>query len=160
MGDFEVCMYGIPVSAIVGGACACWIDICGGSDTGDCRVGGFDWVLDGSVGVKNNGNLRIWTFIRLLCYNKNRQILCKTETTKNENSVTTDKIEEITITIVVTQDKYLLDEQEVTLTQIKEKVNDESAVTKVILEDNYASTKAWDDIKTNLAEWGIIPIEQ
>lgn len=64
------------------------------------------------------------------------------------------------ITIIVTQDEYFIDEQKVTLTQIKEKVTDESAVIKVVLENNYASAKAWDDIRTSLAEWGIIPIEQ
>lgn len=42
MGDFEVCMYSIFVSAIVGGACACRVDICGYSDIGDCGVGGAD----------------------------------------------------------------------------------------------------------------------
>lgn len=77
-----------------------------------------------------------------------------------EDSTTADEIEEIIITIVVTQDKYFIDEQEVTFTQIKEKVTDKSAIIKVVLENNYASAKAWDDIKTNLAEWGVIPIEQ
>lgn len=83
-----------------------------------------------------------------------------TGTITEEYSETIDEIEEVTITIVVTQDQYLIDEQKVTLTQIKEKVTDTSAIIKVVLEDNYASTKAWDEIKINLAEWGIIPIEQ
>lgn len=64
------------------------------------------------------------------------------------------------ITIVVTQDKYMMDEQEVTLTQIKEKVTDTSAEITVVLENNYASAKAWDEIKNNLQQWGIVPIEQ
>lgn len=84
----------------------------------------------------------------------------ETEKIESEEPVITDEIEETTITIIVTQDKYLIDEQEVTLTQIRERVTDESVIVKVVLEDNYASTKAWDDIKTSLAEWGIIPIEQ
>lgn len=84
----------------------------------------------------------------------------KTETVIEEDSETIDEMEEITITIVVTQDQYLIDEQKVTLTQIKEKVTDTSVKIKVILEDNYASTKAWDEIKRNLTEWGIVPIEQ
>lgn len=46
----------------------------------------------------------------------------------------------------------MIEEQEVTLTQIKQKVTDKSAIIKVILEDNYASAKAWDDIKTSLTE--------
>ena len=77
-----------------------------------------------------------------------------------DNQAAADEPKEITITIVVTQDQYLIDEQQVTLTQIKEKVTDKSATIKVILEDNYASAKAWDDIKINLEKWGIIPIEQ
>ena len=71
-----------------------------------------------------------------------------------------DKNEEITVTIVVMQDKYMIEEQEVTLTQIKEKVTDKSAIIKVVLEDNYASAKAWDNIKSSLTEWDIVPIEQ
>ena len=71
-----------------------------------------------------------------------------------------DKNEEITVTIVVKQDKYVIEEQEVTLTQIKEKVTDKSAIIKVVLEDNYASAKAWDNIKSSLTEWDIVPIEQ
>lgn len=84
----------------------------------------------------------------------------KTETVTDMRSEAIDEVEEITVTIVVKQDKYVIEEQEVTLTQIKEKVTDKSAIIKVILEDNYASAKAWDDIKTSLTEWGIVPIEQ
>ncbi len=82
-----------------------------------------------------------------------------TETVDNVSTVE-EETEEITITIVVTQDEYYIDEQKVTMTQIKEKVMDKSATIKVILEDNYASMKAWDDIKTKLMEWEVIPIEQ
>lgn len=77
-----------------------------------------------------------------------------------EDSATVEESEELIITIVVTQDKYFIDDQEVTLTQINEKVTDESAIIKVVLENNYASAKAWDDIKSSLTEWGVIPIEQ
>lgn len=84
----------------------------------------------------------------------------KTETVTDMRSEAIDEVEEITVTIVVKQDKYVIEEQEVTLTQIKEKVTDNSAIIKVILEDNYASAKAWDDIKTSLTDWGIVPIEQ
>lgn len=84
----------------------------------------------------------------------------KTETVTDMRSEAIDEVEEITVTIVVKQDKYVIEEQEVTLTQIKEKITDKSAIIKVILEDNYASAKAWDDIKTSLTEWGIVPIEQ
>ena len=84
----------------------------------------------------------------------------KTESVTDKRSKVMDEVEEITITIVVTQDQYLIDEQEVKLTQIKEKVTDKSAIIKVILEDNYASAKAWDDIKACFAEWEIVPIEQ
>ena len=82
------------------------------------------------------------------------------ENTIDEEPAEADEVKEITITIVVTQDKYLIDDQEVTLTQIKDKVTDESAKITVILEDNYASAKIWDDLKTSLADWGVIPIEQ
>ena len=81
-------------------------------------------------------------------------------TVSDENQMIVEDPEEVTITIVVTQDKYMIDGQEVTLTQIKEKVTDESKTIKVVLEDNYASAKTWDEIKTNLAEWDIVPIEQ
>ncbi len=84
----------------------------------------------------------------------------ETETVTEGDLETIEELDEITITIVVTQDQYLIDGQEVTLTQIKEKVTDTSAKIKVILEDNYASTKAWDEIKRNLTEWEIVPIEQ
>ena len=84
----------------------------------------------------------------------------KTESVTDKRPEVTNEVEEITITIVVTQDQYLIDDQEVTLTQIKEKVTDKSAIIKVILEDNYASAKAWDDIKASLAEWEVVPIEQ
>lgn len=82
------------------------------------------------------------------------------ETTMEEDVESIDEYEEIEITIVVMQDKYLIDEQEVTLTQIKERVTNKSAAIKVILEDNYASAKAWDDIKINLTKWGVTSIEQ
>lgn len=82
------------------------------------------------------------------------------ETATKVPSEIMDEVEKITVTIVVKQDKYLIEDQEVTLTQIKEKVTDKSAIIKVILEDNYASAKAWDDIKISLTEWGIVPIEQ
>ena len=52
-----------------------------------------------------------------------------------------EETEEITITIVVTQDEYYIDEQKVTMTQIKEKVMDKSATIKSNIEDNYASGK-------------------
>lgn len=84
----------------------------------------------------------------------------KTETVTDESPVVKNEVEETTITIVVTQDQYSIDEQKVTLTQIRERVTDESATINVVLEDNYASTKAWDDIKTSLANWGVTPIEQ
>ena len=82
------------------------------------------------------------------------------ETDDAQPSKAADELKKITVTIVVTQDQYLIDEQNVTLTQIKEKVTDESAIIKVVLEDNYASAKAWDNIKISLAEWGIVPVEQ
>lgn len=82
------------------------------------------------------------------------------ETDDSQPSKAADELKKITVTIVVTQDQYWIDEQNVTLTQIKEKVTDESAIIKVVLEDNYASAKAWDNIKISLAEWGIVPVEQ
>lgn len=84
----------------------------------------------------------------------------KSEAVVDESSVINDETKEITINIVITQDQYSIDEQVVTLTQIREKLTDESAMINVVLEDNYASAKAWDEIKTSLAEWGITPIEQ
>lgn len=80
--------------------------------------------------------------------------IMSTEKSSEEN-------DEITITIVVMQDQYFIDEQTVTLTQIKEKIADmsDNNIT-VVLENNYASTKAWDNLKTNLEKMDVTIIEQ
>jgi flagellar basal body-associated protein FliL len=77
-----------------------------------------------------------------------------------EQTESSQNQEETTVTIVVKQDQYYIDEQEVTLTQIKEKVTAMNENLTVIIENNYASAKTWDEIKNYLEEWGISPIEQ
>ncbi|MBE5923588.1 MAG: hypothetical protein E7271_03850 [Lachnospiraceae bacterium] len=83
---------------------------------------------------------------------------------ENDSAISSEmKSEEIekkeSVTIVVKQDEYYIDNQQVTLTQLKEKVTDKS-VSEVIIENNYASSKTWDELKNSLDDWGITPVEQ
>lgn len=71
-----------------------------------------------------------------------------------------EKPEEMTVTIEVKKDVYLMDGQEVTLSQIKNKVTDSSKKIKVVLVNNYAATKAWDELKAAFTEWGIEAVEE
>ena len=66
---------------------------------------------------------------------------------------------EIKIVIVVKKDQYLVDDKEVTLDEIKAMVTEAENVT-VVIENNYASVQAWDDLKSSLTEWGITPVEE
>jgi hypothetical protein len=68
--------------------------------------------------------------------------------------------EEKLITIVVKQDKYLIDDKELTISEIMDICSDDSIVAEVVIEDNYASVKAWDDIKSILDDMEIVYDEQ
>ncbi len=63
------------------------------------------------------------------------------------------------VVIVVKQDKYYVDDKEVTLTEIEALVTGEENVI-VTLENNYASVEAWDNLRTKLYEWKITVVEE
>lgn len=80
---------------------------------------------------------------------------------QGEQAVTETKPEEEEkITIEVKKDLYLIEGKEVSLEEIKEKVTTSDKKVSVILENNYASAKSWDEIKNALSEWGITTIDQ
>lgn len=81
-------------------------------------------------------------------------------TETSETVETEPEQKEVTVVIVVKQDSYFVEEKEVTLSEIKEKVTDASSKVKVVVENNYAGAEAWDNLKKSLSEWGITPIEQ
>lgn len=70
------------------------------------------------------------------------------------------RVEEKVIQIEVKKDIYLVEGEEVTLSRIKEKVTEPSKSIKVTLVNHYASTKAWDELKSALMEWGIEAAEE
>lgn len=76
------------------------------------------------------------------------------------SDVVNEEPEEKLITIVVKQDKYLIDDKELTISEIKDICSDDSIVAEVVIEDNYASVKAWDDIKSILDDMEIVYDEQ
>lgn len=85
----------------------------------------------------------------------NNPTVSATESVKEE-----DTKPETTVTVEVIKDVFLMDGKEVTLSQIKESVTDTSKQVKVVLVNNYASTKTWDEIKSALTEWGIQAVEE
>ena len=77
------------------------------------------------------------------------------------NSDTEQEIEKETIIIEVKQSQYLVDGKEVTLSDIESMLSaDKVENTVFILEDNYASTKAWDEVKKLFTSYEISVIEQ
>lgn len=65
------------------------------------------------------------------------------------------------ITIEVKQGQYLIDGEEKTLAEIEALLSEEAAAEKsYVLADNYASTKAWDDIKALFTAYEIDVVEQ
>lgn len=85
-------------------------------------------------------------------------------TVDEEKDVVEDKKDETiaaTVTIEVKQGQYLIDGEEKTLAEIEALLTGENAAnTSFILEDNYASTKAWDEIKALFTEHEIDAVEQ
>lgn len=72
-----------------------------------------------------------------------------------------DETDNITVLIEVKQGQYLLDGEECTLSDIEAiLMSDEVENTLFILEDNYASAKAWDEIKGLFTRYEISVIEQ
>lgn len=69
--------------------------------------------------------------------------------------------EQNTVLIEVKQSQYLINEEEKTLSEIETLLSEENAGNTVfILEDNYASTKAWDEIKKLFTSYGVSVVEQ
>lgn len=85
-------------------------------------------------------------------------------TVDEEKDVVEDKKDETietTVTIEVKQGQYLIDGEEKTLAEIEALLTGENAAnTSFVLEDNYASTKAWDEIKALFTEHEIDAVEQ
>lgn len=72
-----------------------------------------------------------------------------------------DAAVENTVLIEVKQSQYLINGEEMTLSEIELLLLDENVGNTIfILEDNYASTKAWDEIKKLFTGYGISVIEQ
>ena len=63
------------------------------------------------------------------------------------------------IYIVVKQDTYYIEDEEVTINRIKS-ILSEMEDCNVVIENNYASKKAWDDIKKLLSELEIVAVEK
>ena len=63
------------------------------------------------------------------------------------------------ICIVVKQDSYYIEDEEVQLTRIKSLLT-EKEYSNVIIENNYASKKTWDDLKKLLSELDIAAVEK
>lgn len=85
-------------------------------------------------------------------------------TGKGDGDVTTEqtvKEEKVqtSVEIEVKQDKYLVDGEEISLDAIEEMVTGEDKEVTVYLINNYASTKAWDDLQKLLTDAGIVPVE-
>lgn len=69
--------------------------------------------------------------------------------------------EQNTVLIEVKQSQYLINGEEKTLSEIESLLSDENAGNTVfILEDNYASTKAWDEVKKLFTSYGVSVVEQ
>lgn len=80
----------------------------------------------------------------------------KTEAKQDEAK--DDDIEKIEIE--VKQDKYFLNGVEVSLDEIKAKIEASAKKVAVTLENNYASAKIWDEIKNALSELNITVVEE
>ncbi|MCM1400187.1 MAG: hypothetical protein NC225_11985 [Clostridium sp.] len=78
-------------------------------------------------------------------------------TEKNTEADATE--DEKTITIEVKQGQYFIDDKEVTLTDIEQIINENDAAhTKYVMDDNYAGTQSWDELKALFSNHGITPV--
>lgn len=81
------------------------------------------------------------------------------ETEKTTEAVTTEEPEENTITIEVRQGQYFIDGKEVTLTDIEQIIKENDAGhTKYVMDDNYAGTQSWNELKALFSNHGITPV--
>lgn len=81
------------------------------------------------------------------------------EAEKATEADTTEKVEENTITIEVKQGQYFIDGKEVTLTDIEQIIKENDAEhTKYVMDDNYAGTQSWNELKALFSNQGITPV--
>ncbi|MDE6024566.1 MAG: hypothetical protein K2G45_03845, partial [Lachnospiraceae bacterium] len=81
------------------------------------------------------------------------------EAEKTTEADTTEKVEENIITIEVKQGQYFIDGKEVTLTDIEQIIKENDAEhTKYVMDDNYAGTQSWDELKALFSNQGITPV--
>ncbi len=81
------------------------------------------------------------------------------ETEKTTEADTTEEPEENTITIEVKQGQYFIDGKEVTLTDIEQIIKENDAEhTKYVMDDNYAGTQSWNELKALFSNHGITPV--
>lgn len=81
------------------------------------------------------------------------------ETEKTTEADTTENVEENTITIQVKQGQYFIDGKEVTLTDIEQIIKENDAEhTKYVMDDNYAGTQSWNELKALFSNQGITPV--
>ncbi len=81
------------------------------------------------------------------------------ETEKTTEADTTEEPEENTITIEVKQGQYFIDGKEVTLTDIEQIIKENDAEhTKYVMDDNYAGTQSWNELKALFSNYGITPV--
>lgn len=81
------------------------------------------------------------------------------EAEKATEADTTEKVEENTITIEVKQGQYFIDGKEVTLTDIEQIIKEnDTEHTKYVMDDNYAGTQSWNELKALFSNQGITPV--
>ncbi len=74
----------------------------------------------------------------------------------------TEKLSEASekdVVINVKQDEYYIDGESITLDEIKEMITKDN-LTQISLENNYASSKAWEELKKVLSEKNVSAIEK
>lgn len=80
-------------------------------------------------------------------------------TPKTTEADTTEREEENTVTIEVKQGQYFIDGKEVTLADIEQIIKENDAEqTKYVMDDNYAGTQSWDELKALFSNHGITPV--
>lgn len=81
------------------------------------------------------------------------------ETTEAETTEATT-MSPVTVRIEARQDKFFINLEEVTLKSIVDLCKSTDSELNVVIEDNYASSKTWDELKAALSKIGIIPMEE
>lgn len=116
--------------------------------------GGKAFGLGGGSGTGEDGNRNM--------VNKQSSVSKEQEsdTTVNDEA-TTAMVEGTAIVIEVVKNKYLIDGEEKNLSEVELVIRRaDSEKTTFILEDNYASAKAWDDVREIFINLELSVIEQ